>query len=153
MILSNNSTSKERERQMITKEQFHTMVISANSSTGVIMTESQGTIDGPDCFESIMVDMINTHFNASKLSEDKMAKDKITEEFFDFETGKSYELGIASGLAVAYKILMDKAVEYFGRNQDDKAKDVRALAGLLFAESDAKGKIARAKTFEGSAKC
>jgi len=69
---------------------------------------------------------------------------KMTEDEFERRLGKTFGLGISSGLSQASNHLLDKAADLFIKNKDELAQHYRMLASELNGMSEIADKKARA---------
>ena len=77
--------------------------------------------------------------------EDISLEDTISVEKYEFELGRSFELGIGAGLEQAGRTVSEKATNFFKANNDEMAKALRNLAFELTKEGKTLAEKARQK--------
>ncbi len=72
----------------------------------------------------------------------------ISEDEYNFELTRSFELGIGSGWESAGKLLLEKATEYFKRKDDKTAELLRSLSEEIIKKGTGLADAARKKEME-----
>ena len=78
----------------------------------------------------------------------EIKKETVSTEKYEFETTRSFELGIGSGWERAGKFLLDKATEHFKRKEDSTAALLRKLSEEITKKGETLAEAARQKRSE-----